>query len=108
MTDPWNSAIEAAARWIAGVKSYDMDMDIVADDMRRALARPPEPDARVAELDAEVARLQRVIGNIRRRCFDDSQWGRYIDRALRSPEGARTGSKSRLPGSPGCGSSDDT
>ena len=37
---------------------------------------------RAQAAEARAASLEDALRNIRKRCFDDSAWGRYIDRAL--------------------------
>jgi hypothetical protein len=38
---------------------------------------------RLSLVEAEKKELVEAMGNIRKKCFDDSQWGRYIDRIFR-------------------------
>ncbi len=59
MTDPWNSAIEAAAA-VVDLLTEDYDEREWVVSRIRALARPPEPPREEA-LEAEIERLQRVI-----------------------------------------------
>lgn len=76
---PWNPRQALAFGMPAEKHEVSRFLDSDADFIAHARQDIPALIALARSQAVEIERLRRALQNIRKRCFDDSEWARYID-----------------------------